>query len=310
MESKDYYVRTEEGEITRCSLRGRYKKQYELKKNKQSVLDIVCVGDGVDFEKSGDDAGVITNIYERKNFISRKAPKIKGATFRGGRLEQIIASNIDYFFIVSSFDEPRFNNRVVDRFLVVAESSKVTPIIIINKVDLDDDNDIQEWVKIYKKIGYNVIKTSVETGYNINKLVKLVKGKTSIFWGQSGVGKSSLLNKIYPQLDLRVGEVSDYSNKGKHTTVSVKMLCMEEDSYLIDTPGIREIDPYGIRQEDLGHYFTEFYPHHLECRFNTCTHNHEPGCAIEKKVEEGIISPYRYESYLNILHTIEDDMLF
>ncbi len=310
IESKDYYVLTEDKKEIRCSLRGRYKKEYEFKRNKQSVLDIVAVGDSVDFEMSDVDTGVITSIAERKNHISRKAPKIKGSTFRGERLEQVVASNIDNFFIIASCDQPRFNNRVIDRFLVVAESNKINPVIVINKIDLDDENFITPWVKLYKKIGYTVITTSVEENKNIDKISKILKGKTSIFWGQSGVGKSSLLNAIFPDLDLRIGDVSDYNNKGRHTTVSVRMYEVLPKTFIIDTPGIREIDPYGIKKEDLGHYFPDFYPYFLDCRFNTCTHNHEPGCMIEKLVTEEKISIDRYESYLNMLDTIEDDMLF
>ena len=298
------------GETIRCSLRGRYKKEFELKKNKQSILDIVCVNDNVDYEDVTPGVGVINTIYKRKNYISRKAPKIKGATFRGERLEQVIASNIDLFFIVSSVESPKFNNKVIDRFLVIAESSNIIPIIVINKCDLFYDEEVKFWEKLYKNIGYNVFVTSTETGKNIKKLSGLIKGKTSIFWGQSGVGKSSLINKLFPELNLRVGEISDYNNKGRHTTVSVNLYLGKENSNLIDTPGIREIDPFGIKKEDLSHYFLEFNKHRFDCRFNTCTHNHEPGCAIDRAVESGEISPERYDSYLSLLNTIEDDMLF
>ncbi len=254
--------------------------------------------------------GVINTINERRNYLSRKAPKIKGATFRGERLEQIIASNIDLFFIVSSVDSPKFNNKVIDRFLVIAESSNIKPVIIINKSDIYYDKEVKFWEKLYKKIGYTLFVTSVDKGKNIDKLADLIKGKTSIFWGQSGVGKSSLINKLFPKLDLRIGDISDYTNKGRHTTVSVNLYVGENSTCLIDTPGIREIDPFGIKKEDLSHYFIEFNEHRFNCKFNTCTHNHEPGCAIDKAVESGVISAERYNSYLNLLNTIEDDMLF
>ncbi len=214
------------------------------------------------------------------------------------------------FFIVSSVDSPKFNNKVIDRFLVVAESCKIIPIIIINKCDLFYDKEVKYWEKLYKSIGYNLFVTSTETNKNINNLKKLIKGKTCIFWGQSGVGKSSIINKLFPELDLRVGEISDYNNKGRHTTVSVNLFVGEDDTNLIDTPGIREIDPFGIKKEDLSHYFIEFNEHRFNCRFNTCTHNHEPGCAIDLAVQEGKITSERYESYLSLLDTIEDDMLF
>ncbi len=131
-----------------------------------------------------------------------------------------------------------------------------------------------------------------------------------MFWGQSGVGKSSIINKIYPGLDLGVGEISNFTDKGKHTTVTSIMIEAEKDTFIIDTPGVREIDPYGIRKEDLGHYFIEFPDFALDCRFNTCTHLHEPGCAVIEAVEKGQISPERYDSYLRILETIEQDIVF
>lgn len=273
-------------------------------------MDIVCVNDFVEYEETADGIGVINYIFERKNYLSRKAPKIKGASYRGERLEQIIASNIDLLFIVSSVDFPKFNNKVIDRFLVIAESSNIKPIIIINKIDIYYEKEIKFWEKLYKKIGYEVIAVSAETGKNINKISDLIKNNTSIFWGQSGVGKSSLINKLYPNLNLKIGKVSDYSNKGRHTTVSVNLYITDDNTNLIDTPGIRELDPYGITKEDLSHYFLEFNEYRLNCKFNTCTHNHEPGCAVEKAVNEGKITIERYESYLNLLNTIEDDMIF
>ncbi len=194
--------------------------------------------------------------------------------------------------------------------MVIAESSNVTPVIIINKCDLLYDKEIKFWEKLYKKIGYKILVTSTETAANIDKISELIKGKTCIFWGQSGVGKSSIINKIYPELNLKIGEVSDYTNKGRHTTVSVNLYFGKDDSNLIDTPGIREIDPFGIKKEDLSHYFIEFNKFRLDCKFNTCTHNHEPGCAVEKAVNQGKISIERYDSYLSLLNTIEDDMLF
>jgi len=257
-----------------------------------------------------DGSGVINKIENRKNHISRKLPKVRGASYRGERLEQVIAANIDNVVIVTSIHYPDFNNRVLDRFLVAAESAHLNVIIIINKIDLDESAISKEWKNLYEGIGYKFILTSVKTKEGLEPLKREITGSKNLFWGHSGVGKSTLLNKIYPQLDLRIGEVSSFSSKGTHTTVTARMIKVDDETYLIDTPGVREIDPYGIRKADLGHYFLEFAEYISRCKFNTCTHNHEPGCAVLQAVEKGLISEKRYESYLRLLNTIEDDINF
>jgi len=257
-----------------------------------------------------DGSGVIYEILERKNYLSRKAIKTRGASYRGERLEQVIASNLDNIFIVTSFAEPDFNNKTLDRFLVACESSKIKSNIIINKADLAEDDSVNEIKNLYTKIGYDVFVTSVENKFGFEKILKSLKGKKNLFWGQSGVGKSSILNLLFPNLNLKVGEVSDYTLKGTHTTVTSVMMFVKDGTYIIDTPGVREIDPFGIRKEDLGHYFKEFENHLNNCRFNTCTHHHEPSCAVINAVENGEISELRYDSYLRILETVEKDINF
>ncbi|GBD92290.1 putative ribosome biogenesis GTPase RsgA [bacterium BMS3Abin04] len=260
---------------------------------------------------SDDNVGVIEGIKDRKNYLSRKTPRIKGLSFRGQRFEQIIASNLDKLFLVSSVDEPKFNNKVIDRIIVAAESSQIDVVLVINKIDLlIEQSYIVEWKHLYEGIGYKVVLSSAAEGAGIDELLLMLKNKVNIFWGQSGVGKSSLLNKMFPQLNFKVGDISEYSNKGKHTTVTSNMVKVSEGTYIIDTPGIREIDPYGIKKEDLGHYFREFLPFIHNCKFNSCTHYHEPGCAVHKAVEDEKISIERYESYLSMLATVEDEMNF
>lgn len=225
-------------------------------------------------------------------------------------MEQIVASNIDNLIIVSSVNEPIFNHKTIDRFLVAAESSSINPIIVINKIDLDVDNSIKKFVSIYSDIGYNTIYTSCITKENLVQLKETMNGSVSILWGQSGVGKSTILNLLYPDLNLDTGEVSSSTSKGKHTTVTVSMHKVEKNTFILDTPGIREIDPYGIKKEDLSHFFIDFIPYINNCRYNTCTHNHEPDCAVEEAVKKGFISEFRYESYLRLLYTIEEDIIF
>jgi len=311
IESKDFYILTSSGKQVRCFLRGKFKKQLSLKKEKLYTYDFAVVGDIVKFTMSDENVGVIEEISERKNYLSRKTPKIKGLSFRGQRFEQIIASNLDTLFLVSSVDEPKFNNKVIDRIIVAAESSQIDVVLIINKIDLlIEQSYVEEWKHLYEEIGYKVLLTSAAEGSGLNELLLMLTNKINIFWGQSGVGKSSLLNKMFLQLNFKVGEISEYSNKGKHTTVTSNMVKVSEGTYIIDTPGIREIDPYGIKREDLGHYFREFLPFIHNCKFNSCTHYHEPGCAVHKAVEDEKISIERYESYLNMLATVEDEMNF
>ncbi|MBK7106115.1 MAG: ribosome small subunit-dependent GTPase A [Ignavibacteriae bacterium] len=310
IESKDYYVKISDDEILRCSLRGKFKKEYNLKKDKLLTLDFASLGDWVEITKISNEIGVIESIHDRKNYLSRKAGKLRGGLKRGRRFEQIIASNIDKIYIVASIIFPEFNNRFIDRVIVAAESANIDFSIVINKIDLDENNNSQNWEQFYKSIGYNVFRVSAKRGDSISELKENLSGNVNLFWGQSGVGKSSILNSMFPHLDFRVGEVSNYSQKGIHTTVTGEFKKVAENTYIVDTPGIREIDPYGIKKEDLSHYFMEFKPFLQNCKFNTCNHDHEPDCAVLDAVEKGKISIERYQSYLNILNTIEDDMFY
>jgi ribosome biogenesis GTPase len=310
-ESKDFYVFSNENHsLIRCSIKGKFKKDFNLKKDKLFNTDFAAVGDSVLYDINEDKSGVIYKILPRKNYLARKAIKARGAGYRGERLEQIIACNIDNVFIVTSTFEPDFNNKTLDRFLVACESSHLNTNIIINKTDLADETSINNWADFYRNIGYDVFLTTTSKSSSITDLIPQLKGKKNLFWGQSGVGKSSILNLLYPQLNLKVGVISNYSSKGTHTTVTSNMIYVGEDTYIIDTPGVREIDPFGIRKEDLGHYFKEFEDFINKCKFNTCTHYHEPGCAVISAVKNGNISEERYDSYLRILNTIENDINF
>lgn len=290
-------------------MRGKFKEIFKHKKNKLKVLDVASVGDYIEYNLNDDGTGFINDIFERNNFLSRKAPKIKGALQRGERYEQIIVSNVDRIFIVCSIIQPEFNNKFVDRMIVAAESNNILPSIIINKTDLSE-NKIKKWQDLYKEIGYKVYLSSAVTMKGIEEITNDTKNITSVFWGYSGVGKSSLINAMYPEFNLKTGEISGYTNKGTHTTVTAKLINVDNNTFIADTPGIKEIDPYGLRKEDLSHYFSEFKEHLPFCRFNTCIHLHEPGCGVVNAVRNGKISSERYESYLNILSSIEDDMCF
>ncbi len=199
---------------------------------------------------------------------------------------------------------------MLDRILVGAESSKITPVIVINKSDLQNSEIYEEWYELYHDIGYQVFLTSVIENHGLFELKERLRRSINLFCGQSGVGKSSILNSLYPELNLKVGEVSTVTQKGRHTTVSAVLKHVDDETVVIDTPGIREFAPYGIEKHDLAHYFIDFLPYINECKFNTCTHYHEPGCAVVEAVDNGEIDVQRYYSYLNLLETIEDDVIY
>lgn len=295
----------------RCMLRGKFKKDLQTKKDKLYTYDLATVGDRVEFDPGTGGTGFIHKIHDRRNYLSRKALKIKGANYRGERLEQVIAANTDKLFIVSSTQQPKFNNRLIDRIIVAGESARVDTAVVINKMDLcGEDDEIHAWIELYREIGYKVFPVSAKINEGIDDLRDELSGFRNVFWGQSGVGKSSVLNSLFPALNLKTGDVSTFSQKGRHTTVTCVLNRIDENTDVIDTPGIREIDPYGISKENLSHYFREFAEFIPSCRFNTCTHFHEPECAVRDAAERGDIPPERYESYLNLLNTVEDDIFF
>ncbi len=306
IESKDYYVLTNNGEV-RCVLRGRLKLEAEWKKDKLLYTDLIVVGDIVEFELNEDGTGVIEKIPERRNYLSRKAPYIKGVSQKGKRFEQIIAANIDITFCVVSIDKPKFNNRVLDRMLVTAESCETNPVIVINKIDLLKKKKRDYWYELYTTLGYKVIRTSTVTGEGIDEIKKIIGGKTSVFIGHSGVGKSSILNQLDSRINQKVGEISEAWNKGRHTTVTAQLFRIDENTFVIDTPGVKEIEPYGLSKEDITHYFREISIVARNCKFNRCTHIHEPDCAVKKAVEEEIIPFERYESYLRLVESLDEE---
>lgn len=243
---------------------------------------------------------------ERDNFFSRKAPRLKGTSGKGERLEQIFASNLDNVVIITSADQPIFNNGLTDRIIVAAESSDINVKIVINKSDIGSVEEIEDWKAIYESCGYQVLVTSVVSNSGLYELKDSLSNSSNLFCGQSGVGKSSLLNALFPKLDFKVGDVSESSNKGRHTTVASILKKVDNDTIIIDSPGIREFAPFGLKREDLGHYFIDMLPYINNCKFNTCTHHHEPGCAVIEAVENEDIAVERYYSYLNILENLED----
>ncbi|CAN5799487.1 ribosome small subunit-dependent GTPase A [soil metagenome] len=292
-----YEVETVDG-VIEAVLRGRVKRE-------ERVGDKVVVGDRVVVlrsEVSGLDAWTIEQVEERQSELVRKAP---GKAPRA----KVIVANLDQVLIVFSVTRPDPHLRMLDRFLVLCESSQLDPVIVANKVDLLAPEQAREVFGVYEKIGYPVIYTSTKLDSSVAELKAVLRDRISALTGPSGVGKSSLLNGVQPGLALRVASVSDAVQKGRHTTVTAQLIPLEEGGYVADTPGLRELGLWGLDREDLHFYFREFEPFLGSCRYGgSCTHTHEPGCAVQDAVEAGHISRGRYDSYRRILAGDEEDL--
>ncbi len=255
--------------------------------------DAAALGDRVRIQVLEDGTGAIEDIEERTRVLSRPAP---------GRpdIEQVLVANPDQAIFVFSCAEPDPNFRMLDRFLVVAEREEIPAVICANKIDLVTTRSAKAEFGLYPKLGYPVIYTSATRGKGIQKLTRQLTGKISVLAGPSGVGKSSLLNAVQPGLGLRTKEVSDWSGKGKHTTVVPELVPLDMGGYVADTPGLKAFGIWDIEADELDAYFPEMRDRVAHCAFSDCTHVHEPDCAIIVAVERGEISPERYDSYLRI----------
>jgi len=279
-------VRTSDGETLEIPMRGRLKKAEDSLK--------LTVGDSVllDQETIGG-TWAIAEILPRKSQLARRMPG-------GGHGERIVAANVDQVVIVFSAAKPEPHVRMLDRFLVIAEGNALEPRIVINKIDLVDPDETRERFKDYIAAGYSLNFTSVKKNIGLKELHDVLAGRTSVLSGPSGVGKSSLLNGMYPGLNLRVGEISESVNKGRHTTVGAVMHPLPDDGFVVDTPGLREVGMWGMPSEHLDACFPEFRPLIDQCRFADCTHLIEPDCAIRDAVAAGEVSAERYDSYAKL----------
>lgn len=279
-----------EGEILSCTLRGSLKQERTDKKNLVTVGDIVWV----------DERGQIAKIEERFSYLSR-------ASNLDRKKEHLIAANIDQVLITASFEAPSLKPSLLDRYIISAKKGNMQPIIVINKIDLcKDRKELDEIAEIYQKAQIPLITVSAMTKEGIENLKKLMQGKTSVFSGQSGVGKTSLINEVTGRQD-KIGDIVHKTQKGAHTTTSAKLIPLDGGGFCVDTPGIKSFGLWDILPSDLSGYFydlQEFAPH---CKFMNCTHMHEPDCAVKKAVEEGKLSKIRYESYTNLLEGHEQD---
>jgi ribosome biogenesis GTPase len=280
-----------DGEVVICNVRGRLKQA-------RLDTDLVATGDHVRWRPTRSGRGVIEEVLARETQLSRRRPG-------HGEAEQVIVANADQAVFIFAVREPAPKLRMLDRLLVLAENNDLPAVICINKVDLlEDEAEIEAAVRlfaIYEEIGYPVIYTSAVTGLGVEELRETLAGKLSVLSGPSGAGKTSLLNVVQPELGLATQTISDATGKGRHTTVGARLWPLDAGGYVADTPGLREAGLWDIEPEELDWHFVEMRPYVPDCRFSSCTHTHEPGCAVRAAVEAGEISEARYESYWRLL---------
>lgn len=257
----------------------------------------VAVGDRVRVTLEGDPAR-IEEVLPRRNWLS------KVASSHDPR-EQVLFANVDQVFVVGSLAAPKFSSNRTDRILVGCHWSDIPAAVVLNKVDLDEDGEEESIRATYEAAGYEVLSTSAVTGVGVEPLRERLKGRTSVFYGASGVGKSSLLNALEPGLGLKIGKVSKYWDAGKHTTTFSSMVSLPDGSLVIDTPGIRTFRPHGLAKTELRYRFPEFAPFLGKCHFADCSHDHEPGCAVAEAAEAGKLPPSRYLTYVELLDELE-----
>lgn len=288
-----YQVQTPGGERYDCRIKGKFRIKGIVTTNP------IAVGDEVDFELEPDQqTAVITNLHPRKNYIIRKSINLS-------KQGQIIAANLDQALLVVTLASPRTSLGFIDRFLVTAEAYDIPAGLIFNKLDLFSKEGLDilaNYKAIYQDIGYPCYEVSALAGTNIDQVQALLKDKITLISGHSGVGKSSMINALLPDLALRTSEVSEWSDKGTHTTTFAEMFETPQGGFIIDTPGIRELGIIDIEKEELGHFFPEMRERMHNCKFNNCQHINEPGCAVLAALERGEIELSRYDSYLSIYH--------
>jgi ribosome biogenesis GTPase / thiamine phosphate phosphatase len=282
------------GQQHECRLRGKFKLEGLKSTNP------IAVGDHVDFipDREGASTGSIIHIHNRSNYIIRKATKLSRQT-------HIIAANIDQAVIIATIAEPRTSTGFIDRLLVTCEAYSIKATIVLNKYDLvkseADRQLLQQYVNIYSMAGYPCMKVSATESMHLDSFKDLLKGKISLLAGHSGVGKSTLINAIEPNINLKVQSISAMHLKGKHTTTFAEMIPLSNGGFIIDTPGIKEFGLVDFQQEDLFHYFPEMQALFNQCRYDNCTHYNEPGCVVKQHVDDGKISMSRYSNYINML---------
>ena len=288
----DYVVRSSDGSNSLCRVKG----SFRIKGIKSTSP--VTVGDRVEF----DDTGYITELHERKNYIVRKPTNLS-------KQLHIIAANLDQAILIITIKNPVTSTTFIDRFLATAEAYHIPTILVFNKIDLlnaEDEAYVNALIHLYESIGYQCLKMTAIQGNGITELQNTLAGKISLLSGNSGVGKSTIINQIVPNSSAKTGEISNSHHKGMHTTTFSEMYEISTDTFLIDTPGIKGFGMVDMNEEEIGHFFRDIFEASKNCRFNNCSHRHEPGCAVLQAVNEHRIATSRYESYLSILEDITE----
>ena len=291
-----YTVLLDDGATIACKVKGNFRLKGIRSTNPVAVGDIVNV-----------EEGWITDIHDRRNYIIRRASNLS-------KQSSIIAANVDLAVLIVTISHPETSTTFIDRFIASAEAYRVPVLLLFNKVDLLDDDELQYLAlmqNLYETIGYATLRVSATEGTGLDRLRELLHGKISLFSGNSGVGKSTIINALVPGANLRTAAISEAHDQGTHTTTFSEMIPLPSptatgEGYIIDTPGIRGFGTFDIEKEELTSYFKEIFHFSKDCRFSNCTHTHEPGCAVLQAIEEHLIAPSRYQSYLSILADKDD----
>ncbi len=297
IDSKVCWVRLEDGTLLKCPVRGRLFRAESTAKNPVAVGDRVEVMRGAGTE----DSGSVESVLPRSNKLSR--PVVASA----GRKEQVIVANVDYLVVVGSAARPRLKPGLFDRFLIVAARQALTPVLVVNKIDLTDLDTLKIELSVYVRLGVLVHFTSALKGTGVEDLRRLIRGKRAVFAGHSGVGKSTLLAALEPGLDIETRTVNRKTGKGVHTTSQVTLYETEGGGCLIDTPGVRAIGLWRVEPQEVDAFFEEITDRSTECRFRACSHDKEPDCAVKKAVEDGAIDVRRFESYRRICESLKEE---
>ncbi len=291
-----YLVKTDGGEEIECKIKGNFRLKGIRSTNP------IAVGDRVKITINKEGTAFITEIEDRKNYIIRRASNLS-------KQSHILAANLDQCMLVVTVNYPETSTIFIDRFLASAEAYRIPVKLIFNKTDIyskDELHYMESLINLYTYIGYPCFQVSALNKEGIESIKEDLKGKVTLFAGHSGVGKSTLINAILPGQNIKTGEISTYHNKGMHTTTFSEMFPIEGNGYIIDTPGIKGFGTFDMEEEEVGHYFKEIFQYSKDCKYNNCTHTHEPGCAVRDAVEKHLISESRYTSYLNMLEDKEE----
>ena len=293
-----YTVRTDDGQLFECKVKGTFRLRGIRSTNPVAVGDVVTIVPGADGQTA-----LIEDIEDRRNYIIRKASNLS-------KQSHIIAANVDMAALVATIAHPETSTTFIDRFLASAEAYRVPVLIVFNKTDLYKEAErkqLDDVLTLYRNIGYTCLACSAENGDGISELRTALQGKTTLLSGNSGVGKSTLLNLLVPDADAKTAEISVVHDVGMHTTTFSQMFFLPEGGTLIDTPGIKGFGTFDMEHEEVSHYFREIFSTSDGCRFGNCTHTHEPGCAVLQAVAEGRIAESRYTSYLSMLEDKDED---